>query len=389
MHIAIPAERLVGEHRVAATPDTVKKLAAMGHAVSVEQGAGLAAAIPDAAFADAGATLSANRAAMLAAADIVLTVRAPDEAMLAEIREGALLIGMLAPYANAALPRMAERKLSAFALELLPRTTRAQSMDVLSSQNNIAGYKAVLLATQFYPRFMPMLMTAAGTVKPARVLILGIGVAGLQAIATAKRLGAVVEAYDVRPATREQVESLGGKFIEVPMSEEEKAASSGVYAREMTPEFLARQNALIAKHAQAADIVITTALIPGKPAPRLIDAATVAAMKPGSVIVDLAAESGGNCELTRLNEAQLSDNGVHLVGYGNLPAMLAADASSLYARNLLTFLGLLLDKDGLKLNLDDDLLAATLIAHQGELRFGRPAPAATAAAIKDKEPQHG
>ncbi|MEO3962071.1 NAD(P) transhydrogenase subunit alpha, partial [Chromobacterium piscinae] len=308
MNIVIPAERLAGEHRVAATPDTVKKLVGAGHAVAVEQGAGLAAALPDAAFAAAGATIAERRQEMLAAADIVLAVRMPEAADVAALKPGAVLVGMLAPYQNPLLPQLAAQRVSAFALELLPRTTRAQSMDVLSSQNNIAGYKAVLLAGQFYPRFMPMLMTAAGTVKAAKVLVLGVGVAGLQVIATAKRLGAVVEAYDVRPATREQVESLGAKFVEMPMTDEEKAASGGVYAREMSAEFLARQNELLAKRAAAADIVISTALIPGKPAPRLLSADAVAAMKPGSVIVDLAAEAGGNCELTRPGEAWLSDN---------------------------------------------------------------------------------
>ncbi|MEJ8674321.1 Re/Si-specific NAD(P)(+) transhydrogenase subunit alpha [Chromobacterium amazonense] len=386
MHIAIPAERLAGEHRVAATPETVKKLAAAGHTVAVEAGAGKAAAIPDAAYREAGASIVEQRPALLSGADIVMCVGSPDAADLDALKSGAVLVGMLSPYHNPLLPQLAAKGVSAFALELLPRTTRAQSMDVLSSQNNIAGYKAVLLACQFYPRFMPMLMTAAGTVKAARVLVLGVGVAGLQAIATAKRLGAVVEAYDVRPATREQVESLGAKFIEVPMSDEEKAASSGVYAREMTPEFLARQNELLAKRAAAADIVITTALIPGKPAPVLLPAASVAAMRPGSVIVDLAAESGGNCELTRPGEAWQSDNGVHLVGLTNLPSMVAADASSLYARNLLTFLGLLLSAEGLNIDLEDDLLAATLITHQGELRFGA---AAKPAAQTNKEPQHG
>ncbi|QND82352.1 NAD(P) transhydrogenase subunit alpha N-domain-containing protein [Chromobacterium vaccinii] len=388
MNIVIPAERLAGEHRVAATPDTVKKLVGAGHAVVVEQGAGLAAALPDAAFLAAGATIAERRQEMLAAADIVLAVRMPEAADVAALKPGAVLVGMLAPYQNPLLPQLAAQRVSAFALELLPRTTRAQSMDVLSSQNNIAGYKAVLLAGQFYPRFMPMLMTAAGTVKAAKTLVLGVGVAGLQAIATAKRLGAVVEAYDVRPATREQVESLGAKFVEVPMTDDEKAASGGVYAREMSAEFLARQNALIAQRAAAADIVISTALIPGKPAPRLLSADAVAAMKPGSVIVDLAAEAGGNCELTRPGEAWLTGNGVRVVGLTNLPAMLAADASSLYARNLHTFLGLLLGEGGLTLDLDDELVAATLVTHQGEQRFGaaaRPAEAAN----HDKEPHHG
>lgn len=371
MHIAIPAERLVGEHRVAATPDTVKKLAAMGHAVSVEQGAGLAAAIPDAAFADAGATLSANRAAMLAAADIVLTVRAPDEAMLAEIREGALLIGMLAPYANAALPRMAERKLSAFALELLPRTTRAQSMDVLSSQANIAGYKAVMMAADKYQRLFPMLMTAAGTIKAARVVILGVGVAGLQAIATAKRLGAVIEASDVRPSVKEQVESLGAKFIEVPYeTAEEKEAAEGVggYARPMPQSWLDRQKAEVAKRVAQADIVITTALIPGRAAPVLVSEDMVKSMKPGSVIVDMAAPQGGNCPLTEAGQTVVK-HGVTLIGETNIPALVAADASSLYARNVLDFLKLVITKEGgFNVPLDDDIVVACLMTQSGEVK---------------------
>jgi NAD(P) transhydrogenase subunit alpha len=369
MQIAIPAERLAGETRVAATPETVKKLVAMGHAVVVETGAGNIAAVPDAAYVEAGATLAASRAAVLGQGDIVLTVRPLPEDAIAELKEGAVLIGQLAPFQSTTFPQLAARKVSAFAMELLPRTTRAQSMDVLSSQNNIAGYKAVLLATHYYPRFMPMLMTAAGTVKPARVLIMGVGVAGLQAIATAKRLGAVVEATDVRPSTKEQVESLGGKFIEVPMSDEEKKANDGVYAKEMSDDYKRRQAELVAKHARQADIIITTALIPGKKAPTLISREIVAAMKPGSVIIDIAAEAGGNCELTVPGEVHRTDNGVTVVGLYNLPGQLAADASSLYAKNLLTFLSLMLSKEGFTLNLEDDLLAATLVTHDGQVRF--------------------
>ena len=368
MQIVIPAER-AGETRVAATPETVKKLVQLGCSVAVQSGAGLNAAMPDAAYADAGAEVVADRAALLARGDIVLTVRPLEEACIAGLKEGAVLVGMMAPYANTTFPQMAAKKVSGFAMELLPRTTRAQSMDVLSSQNNIAGYKAVLLATHYYPRFMPMLMTAAGTVKPARVLIMGVGVAGLQAIATAKRLGAVVEATDVRASTKELVESLGGKFIEVPMTDEEKAANDGVYAKEMSDDYKRRQAELVAKHARAADIIITTALIPGRPAPRLIAADVVAEMKPGSVIIDIAAEAGGNCELTRAGEVYTTDNGVTVVGLPNLPGMVAFDASSLYAKNLLTFLGLMLTKEGFKLNLEDDLLAATLVTHEGQVRF--------------------
>ncbi|EEG06758.1 Re/Si-specific NAD(P)(+) transhydrogenase subunit alpha [Pseudogulbenkiania ferrooxidans] len=380
MQIAIPAERLAGEARVAATPETVKKLVAMGHTVVVESGAGRLSAVPDAAYADAGASLAANRASALANADIVLQVRPPEADQIAEFKTGATVVSLMNPYANPHLAAMAAKKLSAFAMELLPRTTRAQSMDVLSSQNNIAGYRAVLLATHYYPRFMPMLMTAAGTVKPARVLIMGVGVAGLQAIATAKRLGAVVEATDVRPSTKEQVESLGAKFIEVPMTDEEKAASDGVYAKEMSDDYKRRQAELVTKHAMAADIIITTALIPGKKAPQLISAEVVRAMKPGSVIIDIAAEAGGNCALTVPGEVSVTDNGVTVVGTTNLPALVAADASSLYARNLLTFLSLMLSKDGFTLNLEDDLLAATLITHDGAVRFGQPSSPSAAAA---------
>ena len=372
MQIVIPAERVGGETRVAATPETVKKLVQAGHAVSVQAGAGVASAVLDQAYVDAGATVVADRAALLGAADMVLTVRAPDAADIAAIKPGATLIGQLQPYQNPHLAAMAERKLSAFAMELLPRTTRAQSMDVLSSQNNIGGYRAVLLAAQYYPRFFPMMMTAAGTVKPARVLILGVGVAGLQAIATAKRLGAVVEAFDVRPSTKEQVESLGAKFVEVPMTDEEKAASDGVYAKEMSDDYKRRQTELVDKHARNADIIITTALIPGKPAPRLVSAELVAQMKAGSVIIDMAAEAGGNCERTRPGEVYTTDNGVTVVGTTNLAGLVAADASALYAKNLLTFLNLMFTKEGaFQINLEDDLLAATLMTHAGEVRFGK------------------
>lgn len=371
MQIAIPAERMAGETRVAATPETVKKYVAMGHTVLVEAGAGLKSAVTDDAYAAVGATLVADRKTLLGQADIVLKVRPAEADELAEIKPGAALVSLMSPYSNPHLPQMAERKLSAFAMELLPRTTRAQSMDVLSSQNNIAGYRAVLLATQYYPHFMPMLMTAAGTVKPARVLILGVGVAGLQAIATAKRLGAVVEAFDVRPSTKEQVESLGAKFVEVPMTDEEKAANDGVYAKEMSDDYKRRQGELVDKHARQADIIITTALIPGRAAPKLLHADTVLGMKAGSVIIDMAAESGGNCDLTQSGEVTVTDNGVTLVGLHNIPGMLAADASSLYARNLFNFLGLMLTKEGFAINMEDDLVEATLIAHNGEVRFPR------------------
>jgi NAD(P) transhydrogenase subunit alpha len=370
MHIAIPVERSAGETRVAATPETVRKLVAQGHAVAVENGAGARAGIADADWIAAGARVAPDRRAALAGADIVFKVRAPAADELDDYPAGAAVIGLMQPHDNTLLPAMAARGLSVYALELLPRTTRAQSMDVLSSQNNVAGYRAVLTAAQYYPRFMPLMMTAAGTVKPARVLILGAGVAGLQAVATAKRLGAVVEVFDVRAATREQVESLGAKFVEVEMSEEEKAGSQGVYAQEMSADYLRRQGELIARHAAAADIVISTALIPGRPAPRLLPAAAVEAMRAGSVVVDLAAASGGNCELTRPGSVWVTPGGVTVVGDDNLPGRLAADASSLYARNLLAFAALLLTPAAPDAA-PDPLLTATLIAGGGELRWPR------------------
>lgn len=376
MKIAIPAERISRETRVAATPETVKKYCAMGHSVTVQTGAGLDSAMTDAAYVDAGATIAADYAAAVRDADLVLKVRAPGNDEIEALKTGAAVVALCDPYRNSLLPALAAKQLDLFAMELVPRTTRAQAMDVLSSQANIAGYKAVLLATEFYPRFMPMMMTAAGTVKPARVLILGAGVAGLQAIATAKRLGAVVEAFDVRPVAKEQVESLGGKFIEVPLNDEEKkqAETAGGYAREMSDDYKARQAALVDKHARNADIVITTALIPGRPAPVLIQPETVAGMKHGAVLIDLAVENGGNCPLSRLNEVVTTDNGVKLVGYANLPGLVAADASALYARNLLNFVGLLLDKEkGYVLNRDDDIVAASLLTHAGQVLFGQAA----------------
>ncbi|MDK2122635.1 Re/Si-specific NAD(P)(+) transhydrogenase subunit alpha [Parachitinimonas caeni] len=374
MRIGIAKEVAAYETRVAATPETVKKLVSGGHSVVVQSDAGRLSAIPDQHYIDAGATVVAT-AAEAFDADIVLKVRAPEAVEIPQIKSGALVLGLFHIYTNTLLPELAAHQLSCFAMELTPRTTRAQSMDVLSSQANIGGYKAVLLASQYYPRFFPMLMTAAGTVKPARVLIMGAGVAGLQAIATAKRLGAVVEAFDVRPVAKEQVESLGAKFVEVPLTDEEKksAETAGGYAREMSEDYKRRQAELVDKHARNADIIITTALIPGRPAPVLIQSETVGKMKAGSVIIDMAVEQGGNCPLSRLNEVYTTDNGVTLVGIANLPGLVAADASALYARNLLTFLGLLLDKEGkIVLNREDDIIAATLVTHGGEVLFKRP-----------------
>jgi NAD(P) transhydrogenase subunit alpha len=368
MLIGIPRETRPGETRVAATPETVKKLAASGkHALVVESGAGIASAIPDEQFAAAGATIGS--AAQALGADIVLKVRGPQPAELAQMKSGAVLVGLLNPFDAAALDTYARQGLTGFALEWLPRITRAQSMDVLSSQANIAGYKAVVLAAAEYAKFMPMLMTAAGTVKAARVLVMGVGVAGLQAIATAKRLGAVIEASDVRPSVKDQVESLGAKWVDVPYeTPEEKEIAEGVggYARPMPPAWMARQAAIVAERARAADIVITTALIPGRPAPKLIRGDTVAAMKPGSVIVDLAAEQGGNVEGTKLGEI-VDVNGVKVIGPANLAATVPADASALYARNVLNFLSLSLDpKSGdFAIPRDDEIVKATMVTDAG------------------------
>ena len=369
MNIGVPTETVPGESRVAVTPEIVRKLRSQGHTVRVESGAGLAASQLDAAYAAAGAELT-NQAGALGC-DLVLKVRGPQAEELGLMRPGSVLIGMLNPFDRAGLEALAKAGLTSFALEAVPRTSRAQSMDVLSSQANIAGYKAVILAAATYQRFMPMLMTAAGTVKAARVVVLGVGVAGLQAIATAKRLGAVIEASDVRPSVKEQVESLGARFIDVPYeSPEEKQAAEGVggYARPMPQSWLDRQKVEVAKRVAAADIVITTALIPGRAAPVLVTEDMVMAMKPGSVIVDLAAANGGNCPLTEAGRTVVR-HGVTLVGETNLPALVAADASALYARNLLDFLKLVIDKDGtFNVPMDDDIVAACLMTQSGEVK---------------------
>eukprot|EP01030_Chromulinospumella_sphaerica_P010206 gene10206-10011_t len=365
MRIGIPAETRPGETRVAATPETVKKLAAK-HSVIVQAGAGLAASVTDEAYLAAGAQIGS--AADAYGAEVVLKVRAPDAAERGLMKAGTVLIGMLNPFDADNNAAMAAAGLQAFALEAVPRITRAQSMDVLSSQANIAGYKAVMVAANTYQRFMPMLMTAAGTVKAARVLIMGVGVAGLQAIATAKRLGAVIEASDVRPPVKEQVESLGAKFIDVPfLTDEEKEIAQGVggYARPMPADWLARQAALVHERAKLADIIITTALIPGRKAPVLISEDTVKAMKPGSVIVDLAVAQGGNCPLSVLNETVVR-HGVHIVGQPDLATLVAADASALYARNVLDFLKLIINKeDQLVIDREDEILKATLLCSGG------------------------
>ncbi|MGZ3238045.1 MAG: Re/Si-specific NAD(P)(+) transhydrogenase subunit alpha [Burkholderiaceae bacterium] len=368
MRIGIPAETRPGETRVAATPETVKKLLAAKHQVIVQSGAGIASSVTDEAFVAAGAQIGS--AAEAFQCDMVLKVRAPDAQERALMKSGTVVIGMLNPFDADNIAAMAQHGLTAFALEAAPRITRAQSMDVLSSQANIAGYKAVMIAANTYQRFMPMLMTAAGTVKAARVLIMGVGVAGLQAIATAKRLGAVIEASDVRPPVKEQVESLGAKFIDVPyLTDEEKeiAQGTGGYARPMPADWMKRQAELVHERAKLADIIITTALIPGRKAPILIGEETVKAMKPGSVIVDMAVEQGGNCPLSELGKTVVK-YGVHIIGEPNLATLVAADASALYARNVLDFMKLIVDKEAnLAINRDDEIVAATLLCSGGEV----------------------
>ena len=374
MQIGVPAETAAGETRVAVTPETVKKLIAQGHTVSVQSGAGVSASVTDEAYATAGAEICDAAAAL--ASPLVLKVVAPSAEELSHMASGAALVGMLNPFDADGLARMAGAGLTSFALEAAPRTTRAQSMDVLSSQANIAGYKAVMIAADKYQRFFPMLMTAAGTVKAARVVILGVGVAGLQAIATAKRLGAVIEASDVRPSVKEQIESLGGKFIEVSYdTPEEKEAAVGVggYARPMPQSWLDRQKTEVAKRVALADVVISTALIPGRAAPVLVTEDMVKSMKPGSVIIDIAAGKaadgvGGNCVLTEAGKTVVK-HGVTLVGETNLAALVAADASALYARNVLDFLKLVLTKDGqFKVDMEDDIVAACLMTQDGAVK---------------------
>lgn len=368
MHIGIPKETRDGETRVAATPETVKKYVGGKHTVVVERGAGVAARYLDDAYEAAGATLGSAQDAL--GADLVMKVRAPSADEVPHMKRGAVVIGMLDPFDAEGIEQMAAAGLAGFALEAAPRITRAQSLDVLSSQANLAGYKAVLLAAHHYGRLIPMMMTAAGTLKAARAVVLGTGVAGLQAIATAKRLGAVVEASDVRPAAREQVESLGAKFIDVPFETDEEreiAEGKGGYARAMPPGWMARQAALVSERCKQADIVITTALIPGRPAPTLVSADTVAAMRPGSVLVDLAVERGGNCPLSERGKI-VEKHGVTIVGLTNLPGLVATDASALYARNVMDFLKLIINADGaLAIQRDDEIVAACLVCEGGNV----------------------
>lgn len=368
MKLGIPFETRVGETRVAATPETVKKLIKASHQVLIQSGAGLKSSIPDDAYIAVGAIISDVDSVF--ACEIILKVNAPSSDELALIKSGTVVIGLLNPFDSNNIEAMNKAGLTAFALEAAPRTSRAQSMDVLSSQANIAGYKAVIMAANTYQRFMPTLMTAAGTVKAARVLVMGAGVAGLQAIATAKRLGAVIEASDVRPAVKEQVESLGAKFLDVPfLTEEEKeiAKGEGGYAKAMPADWMRRQAELVHERAKASDIIITTALIPGRKAPLLISEETVKAMKPGSVILDMAVDQGGNCPLSESGKT-IMKHGVYIIGESKLPTLVASDASALYSRNILDFLKLIINPEGgLFINLEDDIVAATLLCSANQI----------------------
>lgn len=366
--IAVTRERREGETRCAVTPDMVKKLLASGATITVEAGTGAGSSIPDSDFEAAGARVTGDLANVLAGADILLKVRGPTASEISALKAGAIVIGMLDPYRDrATLDALKSQGASAFAMEFVPRITRAQVMDVLSSQANLAGYRAVIEAAHAYGRGFPMMMTAAGTVAAAKVFVMGAGVAGLQAIATARRLGAVVTATDVRPAAKEQVESLGAKFVAVEDEEFKAAETAGGYAKQMSPEYQAKQAELTASHIVKQDVVITTALIPGRPAPRLITAAHVASMKAGSVIVDLAVEAGGNVEGSKPDEIVTSSNGVKIVGWSNLAGRIAADASALYARNLAAFLGLVVKDGVLAVDLEDEILKASLVTHNGEI----------------------
>jgi NAD(P) transhydrogenase subunit alpha len=363
--IAIPRATAPDEKRAAASPDTVKKLAALGCAVIIEQGAGLAAAITDEMFRAAGATIAPSAAEACKNADLVLCVQAPTREELAAVRKGAVIAGMLAPYANGPLIKeMAAAGVTALSLELAPRITRAQALDVLSSQSNLAGYKAVIDAAAHFSRAFPMMMTAAGTVPPARVFIMGAGVAGLQAIATARRLGAIVSATDVRPAAKEQVQSLGAAFVAVEDEEFKQAETAGGYAKQMSAEYQAKQQALVEETIAKQDVVITTALIPGRKAPVLVTAKMVDSMKPGSVIVDLAVEQGGNCELAQPGEV-VERNGVAIIGYRNVPSRIAASSALLYARNLLSLIQLIVKDGALAIDAEDEIIKAITLTSGG------------------------
>jgi NAD(P) transhydrogenase subunit alpha len=364
VRIAVPRESAAGERRVALVPEVASRLARSGAEVAVERGAGDSAGYPDASYSDAGAKIADDRTQLLSTADLILKVQTPSAEEVDAARSGAVVVGFLAPSrALDSVRRMRDRGLTAFALELLPRITRAQSMDALSSQATAAGYEAAIIGAELAPRFLPMLTTAAGTIRPAKVLVLGAGVAGLMSIATARRLGAVVEAYDVRRAAGEQVRSLGAKFLELQID----AEAAGGYARELTADEKQQEQRMVADAVAQANVVITTAAIPGRPAPRLVSREMVERMQPGAVLVDLAAETGGNCELTRPGE-RVDHRGVRIEGPLNLPSRLAFHASQMYARNLLAFLGLLIDKEGrLVTDYSDEILAASLLVKGGEV----------------------
>ena len=364
--IAVTRERRDGETRCAVTPETVKKFVAMGATVTVEAGTGTGSSIPDADYTAAGATVAKDTKAVLSGADIVLKVRGPTAQETSALKPGAVVVALLDAYRDKeTVTALAGANATAFAMEFVPRISRAQVMDALSSQANLAGYRAVIEAAWAYGKGFPMMMTAAGTVAPAKVFIMGVGVAGLQAIATARRMGAVVTATDVRPATKEQVESLGAKFLAVEDEEFKNAQTAGGYAKPMSPEYQAKQAELTGEHIRKQDIVITTALIPGRAAPVLVSAAQVATMKPGSVLIDLAVEAGGNVEGAKAGEVVTTANGVSIVGHTNLPGRIAADASALYAKNLVAFVGLMIVDGVLALDMEDEILKASAVTHGG------------------------
>lgn len=365
-NIFIPKESAKNETRVAATPETVKRMIKAGFSVTVESGAGFGAHIPDNLYQEAGAEVESGNENLWTEADIILKVLAPNENEATLAKSESIIIGFLASYKNHEMvSTLAQNYVTSFAMELIPRVTRAQSMDALSSQANIAGYKAVLLAAAKLEKYFPQLMTAAGTVRPARVVVMGAGVAGLQAIATARRLGAIVEASDIRPEVEEQIRSLGGKFIELPQMENGSASGNG-YAKEVTKEFLQKQRETVAKRVAEADVVICTALVPGKPAPKLITKEMVKSMRLGSVIVDLAVEQGGNCELSQPNK-ELTVHGVHILGFSNLPSTVSNDASMLYSRNIMALLNLIIKDGKIDLDLEDEIIKSALLTHHGEI----------------------
>lgn len=372
MRIAVPRESADGETRVAATPETINKLVSSGNTVTVQNGAGESAGHPDEQYSEAGATIAADFAQTVSGADAVVKVQKPSPEEIAQLPEGSILIGYLDPLTDEETARaLTSRKISAFAMESVPRTTRAQSMDSLSSQATVAGYEAVLIAATQSPKFFPMLTTAAGTVRPAKVFVIGAGVAGLQAIATAKRLGAIVHGFDVRPAVKEQVESLGAKFVEIDLGTDD-AETSGGYAKELTDEQKAKQTELMSETVIGSDIVITTAAIPGRPAPRLIPREVVGKMAPGSVIIDLAAETGGNCEITQAGETVV-ENGVKVVGPKNLPAAMPLHASQLYAKNVSNLLELMIGEEGaVNVDFSDEILDGAVLTHGGTLKKDAP-----------------